>query len=198
MPKIAHPFGGFKALGASTAFAVTGAGPPPTRIRPMARARSDIANMAVRIFLQEIGADYDRQRDLPPFQDKDFKTVKEFFGNRCCYCDADFDVAQDAVQDHLEPVNRTDLGLHAWGNVVPACRDCNAKKHGGNWKDFIIHRAGDHAAERHKRVLDFLKKYHYKPTREIRGVAEELYDEVGGVAMTLIQAKVKRLREASL
>lgn len=113
---------------------------------------------------------------------------------RCCYRDVSFDEAQ-AVQDHLVPMNKTDLGLHAWGNIVPACRDCNAKKQGRDWREFIIERAAAHASERHARVKDYLKTHSYEPALELREVAEELYEEVGDIAMTLIKAKTKRIRK---
>src|SRR5438445_8889606 len=47
-------------------------------------------------------------------------------------------VGSRAAQDHLIPTNKTSLGLHAWGNIVPACADCNGKKQGSDWRDFII------------------------------------------------------------
>lgn len=92
-------------------------------------------------------------------------------------------------------MNKTSLGLHAWGNVVPACSPCNAKKQGGEWRDFIIQRARADAAERHSTVRAFLEKYRYAPARDLRDVAEELYEEVGSIAMTLIEAKIKRERK---
>ena len=119
--------------------------------------------------------------------------LKHFFGNRCCYCDTELAPGLVA-QDHLIPMNKTGLGLHAWGNVVPACGPCNAKKQGGDWRDFIIERAGPHAAERHARMKAFLDHYKYAPTHDLREVAEELYEEVGAIAMTLIESKVKRVR----
>jgi hypothetical protein len=162
----------------------------------MARARADIANTAVRIFLQEMGKLHDEERKLPPYRKSDFATVREFFGNRCCYCDTAFDSTTAAHQDHLIPINRTDLGLDAWGNVVPACRGCNNKKQGADWRDFIIRRAGEHAAERHARVTAFLAKYKYHPDlHRIRAVAEALSDESAALGMTLIDAKIRRLRE---
>jgi hypothetical protein len=100
-----------------------------------------------------------RSAGFPPYRTKDFAKVKDFFGNRCCYCDAYFNAGTAAVQDHLIPMNKVDLGLHAWGNIVPACRDCSAKKQCGNWQTFIIQRAQEHAHERHSRVLAFLKEY---------------------------------------
>jgi hypothetical protein len=91
-------------------------------------------------------------------------------------------------------MNKADLGLHAWGNIVPACQTCNATKQRKDWRDFIIERAGPDAAERHARVRAFLDEYDYKATFQLREVAEELYEEVGNIAMTLIAAKIKRVR----
>lgn len=77
---------------------------------------------------------------------------------------------------------------------MPACRECNAKKQGADWRDFIIQRAGPDAGERHARVREFLAKYEYKPSLNLADTAGELYDEVGEIAMTLIRAKIKRIR----
>lgn len=160
------------------------------------RGRPNIANAALRIFLQEIGAAYDEQRGRPPYGSaKHFQEIKDFFGGRCCYCSVEFGPATPAVQDHLIAMNKTDLGLHAWGNVVPACSSCNGKKLSADWRDFIIERAGPDASERHARVKDFLDEYGYHPSFELRDVAEELYEEVGSIAMTLISAKIKRVRD---
>lgn len=156
----------------------------------MARGRADIANTALRIFLQEMGAEYDKERGLTPYRGStDFALVKEFFGGNCCYCNA----APATVQDHLIPMNKSSLGLHAWGNIVPACGPCNAAKQGRDWKDFIIQQAGADASERYKRMQAFLMQYGYQPKGDLRETAEALYDEVGVVAMALIDSKIKRL-----
>ena len=102
--------------------------------------------------------------------------MREFFGNRCCYWGIEFSPTTPAVQDHLIPMNKADLGLHAWGNIVPACQTCNATKQGK------------------ARVRMFLDEYDYKPTVQLEGIAEELYEDVGSIAMTLIAAKIKRVR----
>ncbi len=161
----------------------------------MARAKADIANTALRIFLHNMGAAYDVERGLVPYKGTkdDVAKIKEIFLGRCCYCDIELGPG-DVAQDHLIPMNKSGLGLHAWGNVVPACGPCNAKKQGGDWRDFIIQRAGEHALERHERMYKFLDHYGYKPVQDLRAVAEELYDEVGAIAMTLIESKVKRVR----
>jgi hypothetical protein len=52
----------------------------------MPRGKADIANTALRIFLPEMGAAYDEERGLKPYNgSEDFKVVRQFFGERCCY-----------------------------------------------------------------------------------------------------------------
>jgi hypothetical protein len=161
----------------------------------MPKAKADIANTAVRIFLQEMGKEYDRERDLEPFAKKHLRSeVLEFFEGRCCYCGADLSASQ-VHGDHLVPTNRTDLGLDAWGNIVPACAPCNSTKHGKDWRDFIIQRAGPDALERHSKMGEFLEKYPYNPGYNLATTAGALYDEAGSVAMALIHEKVQRTKD---
>jgi hypothetical protein len=164
----------------------------------MPRGRADIANTALRIFLQEMGAAYDDERGFDRYQGaKHFSQIRSFFGDRCCYCGSDLAPGRTA-QDHLIPMNKTSLGLHAWGNVVPACQECNAKKQGAEWHGYLVQRAGAQASERYQRVVEFVSEKRYKPDlASLRRVAEELYEEVGIISMTLIQAKIKRIREGT-
>ena len=93
-------------------------------------------------------------------------------------------------------MNKTSLGLHAWGNIVPACQDCNAKKQGREWHAYLVARAGADASERYQRVTEFVSHYKYNPDlTHLRDVAEELYAEVGTLSMTLVTMKVKRVRD---
>jgi hypothetical protein len=78
---------------------------------------------------------------------------------------------------------------------VPASQNCNARKHGSDWRDFIVQRAED-AKERHAKVLAFIDEYGYRPQFELSDTAEELYAEMGNIAMTLIAEKVKRVRKS--
>jgi hypothetical protein len=159
------------------------------------KARADIANTAVRIFLQDFGAAYDEMRDQPKYmKGKHFPEVRKFFGERCCYCGVDFGPGHPAVEDHLIPMSKKDLGLHAWGNIVAACAECNAAKQARPWHEVIAERAGPDAAERYKRIQDFVKVYKYAPAFDLGNATADLYAEVGDVAMALIRTKIQRLR----
>lgn len=163
----------------------------------MARGRADIANTALRIFLQEMGEAYDVKRGLKPYDGKKhFLEVRRFFSERCCYCGTE--IQQDRyAQDHLIPMNKTYLGLHAWGNVVPACQDCNARKQGKEWHAYLVQCAGPNTAERYASIERFVKEHKYAPDlNHLKTVAEDLYAEVGRISMALIEAKIERLQKA--
>ncbi len=56
----------------------------------------------------------------------DWKAVLDYFNHECAYCGS----KEDLEQEHIVPVS--DGGTYAIGNIVPACRKCNASK--GNKK----------------------------------------------------------------
>jgi hypothetical protein len=156
----------------------------------MAKGISDVSNFAVRIFLQEMGKFHDQAKGFPVYSKKHFSEVKEFFGNECCFCG---DSESKLTGDHLVPINKTALGLEAWGNIVPACGDCNSTKHSKEWEVFLADVAGGLHEERHSRIKGFIAKYDYSPDIDsIRIAVEELYEESGGIVLELIRLKTSR------
>jgi hypothetical protein len=162
----------------------------------MARGRTDIANTALRIFLQDMGAAYDQERGLGPYNgNKDFPDVRAFFGEQCCYCGTELEPNRVA-QDHLVPMNKKSLGLDAWGNVVPACRTATPRRRARSGTRISspvparAHRSATSVSRRSSRSTSAT------PTpNDLRDTAQELYEDVGSIAMTLIGAKVKRVRD---
>ena len=104
----------------------------------MARSKSDIANSAIRIFLQKVGVFYDEERGLEKFvpTKKQKITLMEFFDYACCYCGRDID-EETISQDHLITLNKASLGLHEWVHVVPCCKECNNGKQQKRWQEFL-------------------------------------------------------------
>ncbi len=164
----------------------------------MARSRSDIANSAIRIFLQDVGKFYDTERGFDPFVPKkgQKEELLDFFDHRCCYCGIEISIATIS-QDHLVPMNRTDLGLHAWGNVVPCCESCNNSKQSSPWKVFIADASkAEELDERQQRIEQFIASRNYNPDLDLHQFAGNLYRDVGAVAMTLIDLRYKQAKEA--
>lgn len=149
-----------------------------------------VANYAVRVFLQRAGERYDRARGLKPFirDSSAHVTIAQFFDGRCPYCDTALSTGS-ASEDHLVPINKTDVGLHAWGNVVLACSTCNGKKHHGDWRTYVrsISSTNEDFARRSSRIESFQREYAYAPGAGLADLAEALHAEVP----TLIEASLR-------
>lgn len=162
----------------------------------VARSKSDIANSAIRIFLQDVGKFYDEARGFEPFVPKQGQKddLLAYFGHECCFCGVALD-RQSLSQDHLIPMNKTFLGLHAWGNVVPCCKPCNNEKQQTPWYDFIDRKAGSASNPRIDKIEQFVSEMNYDPDLNLHEYADNLYQDVGEVAMTLISLRYKQAEE---
>ncbi len=164
----------------------------------MARSKSDIANSAIRIFLQKVGIFYDEARGFKKFVPN--KAQKEEllnkFNSECCYCGTGI-TTRSLSQDHLIPMNKAALGLHSWGNVVPCCQECNNEKQQKGWEEFLANKAqGKVFDERKSRIVNYVKDMNYDPALHLDDHAGNLYEDIGEVAMTLINLRYKQAEEA--
>ena len=92
-------------------------------------------------------------------------------------------------------MNKSSLGLHAWGNVVPCCSDCNNEKQQKPWMEFIKKKAGPLSEVRAKKIVDFVKSKSYDPSLNLHEYADNLYEDIGEVAMTLINLRYKQAED---
>lgn len=159
------------------------------------RSVSDVPNRVVRIFLERAGEQYDRARGLEPYRKIDKQMIARFDG-LCAYCG----MAAWAVEEHIVPINRESVGLHAWGNVVPACRECNDRKKGGAWLEFLheLHSEARLRQEAQRRIQAFIDDFHYSPdTTELRSVAQKLYELVDAQTRALLDFAVTAAKPAT-
>ncbi len=164
----------------------------------MARSRSDISNSAIRIFLQKVGRFYDEERGYSGFVPTkgQKEELLESFDHQCCYCGRLVTV-NTLSQDHLIPMNKEFLGLHAWGNVVPCCSDCNNAKQHRPWESFLASQAkGNTFDQRRDKIESFVSERGYDPNLQLSNYAGNLYEDVGEVAMTLIDLRYKQAEDA--
>lgn len=167
------------------------------KIKKAQKKRSDVANFAMRIFLQRVGESYDTMRGYEVFKPshKQWEVVIEFFGGKCCYCNT-FLTPENNTQDHLIPQNKQYQGLHAWGNVVACCGQCNKKKQHRVWTTYLEEICTQSECKiRRAKIESFVRKYTYKPHLELKEIAANLYEDVGAVVMTLIDLRFKQARQ---
>lgn len=143
--------------------------------------RSDSSNSAVRAALTILG----KRRDaavlgLAPgdLSGKKIKaTLLDEFSGRCAYCEKTISDGFDV--DHLVPMNRVSLGLHMYGNLVPACKPCNGAKKAKTLEAFLR----DAKIPNAKRVQSKLEKRAVKygadlDSVKIRKIVEELHKTI--------------------
>ncbi|HEV8515920.1 MAG TPA: HNH endonuclease [Cyclobacteriaceae bacterium] len=163
----------------------------------MAKTKSDISNSAIRIFLQKVGEFYDKTRGFEKFTPtkKQAMELLVYFNNKCCYCGEEITL-KDYSQDHIIPMNKEHLGLHAWGNVIPCCRRCNNAKQQKNWEPFLKQKSDEKEFNQRKSLITlFIKEKKYDPALDLNKIAGNLYEDIGEVAMTLINLRYKQAEE---
>lgn len=113
------------------------------------RAKSDVANKLVSMFLHELSRRLSREWPLKVDGEGYEKAVREAFQNHCPYCWRELTGA-DSVIEHLDGMNRYRAGLHVPGNVLVACKRCNSEKRRDDsqrtlslartgWESFLSH-----------------------------------------------------------
>jgi hypothetical protein len=113
------------------------------------RAKSDVANKLVSMFLHELSRRICQDWPIRVDSEEYTQVVRERFVNQCPYCSCDL-ANRTSVIEHLDGMNRLRAGLHVPGNVLVACRRCNNEKRREDasrkltlsafgWESFLLH-----------------------------------------------------------
>jgi hypothetical protein len=113
------------------------------------RAKSDVANKLVSMFLHELSRRISESWPIKVDGEEYEELVRRWFNNRCPYCSRNLAETVPVIE-HLDGMNRYRAGLHAPGNVLVACRKCNSEKRRDDslkvlslaksgWESFLSH-----------------------------------------------------------
>lgn len=123
---------------------------PTSQLRSATRrAKSDVANKLVSMFLHELSRKVGQHWPIKVDSEEYERIVRECFSNKCPYCSCDL-AKVACVIEHLDGMNRCRAGLHVAGNVLVACRRCNNEKRrddslktlslaDSGWESFLSH-----------------------------------------------------------
>ena len=101
---------------------------PTSKLRSATkRAKSDVANKLISMFLHEMSRGLCRHWGMRVEGEEYESLVRQWFKNRCPYCVCELTESQSVVE-HLDGMNRYRAGLHVPGNVLVSCRKCNGEK----------------------------------------------------------------------
>lgn len=117
--------------------------------RSTGRAKSDVANKLVSMFLHEVSRKVCLAGGLAVADGKYGQAIQLTFGNGCLYCGKALE-DDKAVVEHLDGMNRIRAGLHIPGNVAVSCKMCNTEKRRDDqnpalslavsgWESFLSH-----------------------------------------------------------
>lgn len=113
------------------------------------RAKSDVANKLISMFLHEISRRLVSKTGLAVKDLRYTQAVKTTFGNECSYCARQLEKDRVAIE-HADGMNRFRVGLHVPGNVILSCKKCNGEKRRDDslqvlvlgatgWESFLSH-----------------------------------------------------------
>jgi hypothetical protein len=112
------------------------------------RAKSDVANKLVSMFLHEVSRKACAAGGMNVSDPRYSASVLAAFGRNCLYCGRELTPETVPVVEHLNGMNRISVGLHVPGNVAMACKACNNKKRDDDqkltlaengWESFLLH-----------------------------------------------------------
>jgi hypothetical protein len=113
------------------------------------RAKSDVANKLISMFLHDLSRRVCTQFGQFPSDTSYVKEVQAVFGENCPYCDRAL-ISHALIVEHPDGMNRLRAGLHIPGNVLIACKTCNGEKRRDDsllemklapsgWESFLAH-----------------------------------------------------------
>jgi hypothetical protein len=117
--------------------------------RATGRAKSDVANKLVSMFLHDVSRKICSSLELKVNDPRYALAVAASFGTDCCYCGKTLETDRAAIE-HLDGMNRLRVGLHIPGNVILSCNRCNREKRRDDsmhtltlaesgWESFLAH-----------------------------------------------------------
>lgn len=148
------------------------------------RAKSDVANKLVSMFLHEVSRKISVVLEMNVADSKYAEAVATQFGVDCCYCDRPLESDRASVE-HLDGMNRFRVGLHIPGNVIVSCKKCNNEKRRDDqipeltlaksgWESFLSHDATK--CSEHCKTCAYWKSIWPDPVQRIQKLKEARYN----------------------
>jgi hypothetical protein len=144
--------------------------------------KQSASNQFVRTVLTLVGESRDLEvLGLAPGQLRGTKlrlSLLAEFKNKCAYCQSPITALTSDI-DHVVPMNKTSLGLHMYGNLVPTCKPCNSDKHSDSLDEFISKHPGRTSVKVSANLKQRAKKYGSDlDTKSLRDFVQNLYSLV--------------------
>ena len=132
-------------------------------------------NLLIRNILSNLGDE--------AFSEKDWQDTKKYFDNRCAYCGTE----EKLIMEHAIPINKTMLGEHRLGNIVPSCNECNKEKGPKSYDQFLDDEKRLKKIEAYMKSKDYEPLYANSKSEIIAELLEKAYLDAAEVSKRYIQ-----------
>lgn len=132
-------------------------------------------NLVVRNILSNLGDE--------SFNEDDWQDTKEFFNNECAYCGS----KEQLVMEHAIPINKTMLGEHRLGNIVPSCNKCNRKKASQSYDTFLKDASKLEKIETYMKSKKYVPLGNHSKSKIIAELLKKAYLDTAEVAKRYIE-----------
>jgi hypothetical protein len=109
----------------------------------------DVQNSLIRLILW--------QAEREPITDRHLREARKIFKNKCAYCGE----IKELHFDHAVPINKTSLGQHRVGNLVPSCAECNQRKGQKDFRQFLSQETDSES--KIATILKYMDDHGYRP-----------------------------------
>jgi 5-methylcytosine-specific restriction endonuclease McrA len=130
-------------------------------------------NLLIRNILSNLGDE--------SFNENDWIKTKEYFNNICAYCGS----SGELEMDHAIPINKDKLGEHRIGNIVPACKKCNANKGNKDYREYL-----GKNINAIRKIDEYMENRHYIPLEDnenLKNVLNIAHGEIPAIAERYIK-----------
>ncbi len=147
-----------------------------SRGRYRGNAIGNAQNLLIRNILSNLGDE--------TFSEKDWQETKKYFDNKCAYCGS----KEKLVMEHAIPINKTMLGEHRLGNLIPSCHSCNSKKGSMNFEEFLVDQP-----KKIQKIKHYMSLHGYEPliqnplSEKVSLLLEQAYLDTADVAKRYIK-----------
>ncbi|CAB4682983.1 MAG: hypothetical protein F2662_01925 [Actinobacteria bacterium] len=162
--------------------------------------KGDASNAAVRALLTLVGERHDLAVfGTPPGELRDKKLKQRLaaeFNNQCVYCETHLSGKMEV--DHVIPMNQKSLGLHMYGNLVPACTECNRAKKSKSLGEFLEKHKIRNSTQLKNKIEARARRFGVtEPSDALKGLVANLYLDVGSLVVKQAESILKTLPEPS-
>ncbi len=166
-------------------------------------SKPDASNSFVRALLTFIGEEQElRVRGVEPGELRGKKiraSIIEEFESKCVYCEKLLSEPKEMQLDHLISMNKDNVGLQIYGNLVLSCPPCNSAKKDRDFAEYLESSNPTHSKRIINRLIERRRRYGADiDVSVLKDLAQKAYADIGRLLDKQIDASLSLLAQPKI